>query len=470
MPNAITSTGLTVESQAEIIAALTAGYTTIYGSDINLDSNTPDGQMMNIYATALEDNLELLTTVYNQFSLQNAFGVQVDNLIALNGLQRQAGTSTVTYVQVTVTQAVTLPGQDVLIANPSANVATVSDNAGNQYQLELSHAFAGAGTATLAFVSVNIGQVLVLANTINIIATPLTGWSTANNPSFTTTTPGTVTSGSPIITGIASTSGMTSGMTLTDADSFFPAGTRVLSVDSSSQITATSNATGGAPSTENITVATPLTDQGVNEETDVQCKIRQGKSFSLAATGPADTIRAQLLNTPGVSDAFVPENDTASDVDGVPAHGIWVIVNAPGVADSTIAQVIYSKKTIGCAQKLTSGQSYSITRPAGNIFTAYWDNAVGEVLYIAFKILPINGVDTFNTSQLAQSLATALIYKLNQSAYIGDTIRAMQVIAPNGYLQNVFVGVSPSPALQTVTPATFINYFTVDAVNITITT
>lgn len=398
MSNTLDATGLTVQTQPEIVADFVVGYTTIYGADINLDSNTPDGQMINIYATALTDNLDLLLLVYNQFSLQNAFGVQVDNLVALNGMQRQAGTFTIAQVAVTVSQALTLPGQDVLISNPNATVFTVSDNAGNQYQLQTSHVFSGAGSATLAFAAVNIGQTLTSPNTITIIVTPLLGVSSVNNPSVT----------SDVI--------------------------------------------------------------GTNEESDVQLKIRQGQSFKLGSTGPADTIRAQLLNTAGIVDAFVPENDTNAIVNGVPAFGIWTIVNKTTATDAEIAQVIYTKKTIGCAQKTAAAHSYVITRPAGNTFTAYWDLAIGQSLYIAFTIKPVNGVDTFNVSALAASLASALAFKLNQSAFVGDIIRAMQIIAPNGYLINTVVGTAPGPASQVVTPSDYQHYFTVIAANITIGT
>lgn len=463
--NALTAAGLQTEQLADIIADLVAGFTTIYGADINLDSNTPDGQMLNIYATALEDNLDLLTAVYNQFSLQNAFGVQVDNLVALNGLQRLQGTNTVVYIQVTVTQAITLPGQDVLVANPQAAVATVSDSAGNQYQLAASYSFAGAGVATLEFISVNIGQVLVIANTIDIIASPIVGWSAAINIIFTTTQAGTTSSGFPQITGLSNTSGMTAGMDVSGVG--VPSGATVLSVDSSSQITMDVNATASA--TVSITVNTPDEVQGTNEETDVQLKVRQGKSFALAATGPADTIRAQLLNTPGIVDAFVPDNDTASAVDGVPAHGIWVIVNVSTATPAEIAQVIYSKKTIGAAQKTSAGHSYTITRPAGNTFTAYWDLALTENLYISFTVLPLNGVDTFDTTALANSLAAALIYRLNENAFVGQVVTAMNVIAPNAYLTNIFVGTSPSPSAQQVSPSDFQHYFFLLAANITIT-
>lgn len=396
--NAITATGLTVQGTPDIVAVFTAGYTTIYGSDINLDSNTPDGQQINIYATALSDNLQLLMSVNGQFSIPNAYGVQVDNLIALNGMQRQPGTYTVAQVNVVVSAALTLPGQDVLVGNPAATVFTVSDNAGNQYQLKTSHTFGGAGNATLSFVALNIGQVLTSANTITVIVTPLTGVTSANNPS-------------------------------TSSDVI-----------------------------------------GTNEESDVQCKIRQGASFQLGSTGPADTIRAQLLNTPGVIDAFVPENDTGSIVNTVAANGIKVIVNAPTVPAATIAQVIYTKKTIGCALTASGSPiSHAITRPAGNIFTAYWYSAVGLPLFISFTINPINGVDTFNDTAIAAALAAALVYRLNQSAYVGQIITAMQAIAPNAYLTSVLVGLSASPALQTVAPTALVNYFTVSAANIAIT-
>jgi|SRR5579864_699825 len=464
MPNQLTAAGLTVESVIEIVADLSTGYASIYGSDINLDSNTPDGQSINIYATALEDNLELLVSVYNQFSLQNAFGIQVDNLVALNGLQRLQGTNTITYVNVTVSQAITLPGQDVLISNPNGTVFTVSDQAGNQYQLEVSYVFAGAGTATLAFAAVNIGQTLVTANTITIIVTPLTGTSAVNNPGTSISTTCT-THGTAVLTAIATTTNMFPGMMVTGSG--IPAGAKILTVDSSSQITLTAIVSGSS-SGVSIVVAVPPTVTGTNEETDVQLKIRQGQSFQLASTGPADTIRAQLLNTPGIIDAFVPDNDTGSTVNGVPAHGIWVIVNVSTATPAQIAQVIYSKKTIGCAQKTTAGQSFSITRPAGNVFTAYWDLALTEQLYISFTLLPLNGVDTFDRTSLASQLAQALIYKLNESAFVGQVVTAMNTLTPNGFLTSIFVGTSPSPSAQQVSPSDYQHYFVLQASNIVI--
>lgn len=396
--NSLSAQGLTIQTQPDIVATLTTGYTSIYGNDINLGPNTPDGQMMNIYATALEDNLELLQSVYNMFSLVNAYGVQLDNLGQLLDVQRKNGTYTKAQVLVTATQAVTLPGQDVLIGNPGATVFTVADEAGNQYQLVESYVFSGAGTATLTFAAVNIGQILTSANTITAILTPLLGVMSVNNPS----------------------------------------------------------------TTDDIL--------GTNEETDPAYRVRLTQSLQIAAVGPASAMRAALLRIPGVLDAFVPENDTGGEVNGVPANGVWTIVNHGSATPAQIARVIYAKKGLGCAQKTSAGQSYTITGPAGDPFTAYWDNAVAQALYVDFTVNPINGVDTFNPTALAEALAETLKFKLNQSAFVGTIIAAMQTIAPNAYLTNVFVGISALPNEQVVTPSTFQNYFNLSPVNIIIST
>lgn len=471
--NSLTAGGLTIQTQPDIVAALTAGYTSIYGADVNLGPNTPDGQSINIYATAQEDNLELLQSVYNMFNLPNAYGVQLDNIGQILGVMRQAGTFTQAHVLVTVSQALTIPGQDVLVANPAATVFTVADQAGNQYQLLTSHTFGGAGSATLTFVAVNIGQILTAANTITAILTPFLGVTSVNNPS---------TAGDVI---------------------------------------------------------------GTNEESDAAFRVRMGQSFQLAAIGPVDALRAALLNTPGIADAFVPENDTGGIINGVFAHGIMTIVNQGVVSDATVAQVIYAKKGSGCDQTrqfVTNGtthsnmtvdglnpsdvdnmapgqavagsgiqpnttissvnsptsitislnaltsltntpmtftpvipagsalKSHNLTRPAGNVFTAWWFTAAPEDLFISFTVNPINGVDQFNASVLAAALAAALSYKLNQSAFVGQIVAAMQVIAPNAYLTDIFVGSTASPSDQSVSPATLQNYFVALAGNIVIST
>lgn len=181
--NNLSSTGLTVNSTTDIVNNLTLAFQAIYGSQINVNPNSPDGQLINILAQAIEDNLQLLVQVYNSFAVDSAFGVILDQRVALSGITRNQGTYTLAYVNVTATQALTLPGQDVLVLNPGASVFTVADTAGNQYQLATSYVFVGAGTQTLAFNSVTLGQIQTVPNTITTIITVTPGISGVNNPS-----------------------------------------------------------------------------------------------------------------------------------------------------------------------------------------------------------------------------------------------------------------------------------------------
>lgn len=182
MPNSLTTTGLTTASQAELVANFTAAYQTIYGSSINLNSNSPDGQMMNIYIQALLDNLTLLTQIYNSFNPDSAVGTALDQRVAINGIQRQAGTYTITNVTLVLSQSVNLYGLDQTLQS----VFTVADNAGNQWQL-VTTVLGATGTQVLSFQAANPGATLTTPNTITVPVTIVLGVTSINNPTSYTT-------------------------------------------------------------------------------------------------------------------------------------------------------------------------------------------------------------------------------------------------------------------------------------------
>lgn len=184
MPNAISVTGLTTATQAELLATFTASMQQIYGSDIDLSSNAPDGQMMMIFIQAVLDLQDLLVQIYNMFDPDNAIGVILDQRVAINGIQRQAGTFTVTNVTLVVAQALTLHGLD----QSAQPIFTVSDNAGNQFQLQTTQNIAAPGTVVYAFQAAVPGAVLTTQNTITVPVTIVLGVTSINNPTAATTT------------------------------------------------------------------------------------------------------------------------------------------------------------------------------------------------------------------------------------------------------------------------------------------
>ena len=185
MPNSLGPTGLTTSTQQELLAYFTTAYQTIYGSDINLESDTADGQVINIYIQAILDIENLLTQIFNSFDPDNAVGVVLDQRVAINGIQRLAGTFSLTNITLVLTQSVNLYGLD-----QSANaVYTVSDNAGNQWNLINTQLGVGPSTSTgliFAFQAAIPGVVLTTPNTINVPVTIVLGVSSINNPTVAT--------------------------------------------------------------------------------------------------------------------------------------------------------------------------------------------------------------------------------------------------------------------------------------------
>lgn len=183
MPNSLTSTGLTIATQSELQESAQTAFKTIYGPNINIGPETPDGQIINIPIQAALDLEELLMTTYNTFDPDNAIGTILDQRVALNGIQRQAGTFTVTNITLVLSQSVNLYGLD----QTTQSVFTVADNAGNQYQLQTTQLGVGPGTVVYAFQAAIPGAITPVPNSITVPVTIVLGVTSINNPTTYTT-------------------------------------------------------------------------------------------------------------------------------------------------------------------------------------------------------------------------------------------------------------------------------------------
>lgn len=357
MPNIIDANGLQVSTRAEWVAYFTQQYQTIYGNDINLESNSPDGQMMNIFIQSILDVQDLLVQIYNTFDPDNAIGVILDQRVAINGIQRQAGTYTITNITLVNSTSVNLYGLDQEIEP----VYTVSDNAGTLWLLEDTQLGVSPGTHVYSFRAAVPGAQLTTPNTINIPVTIVVGVDSVNNP----------------------------------------------------------------------TVYTTL---GVNEETNAQLKIRRARSVSLSSQGYLPGLLAALQNIPGMSSAFVYENDTeVTDGDGVPPHSIWVIT-AGTAADADIAQAIYAKRNAGCGMYGTT--TYTIIQVDGSPFTLKWDTVVTQNVFIAFTATSINGSTAPNIEAIRSGLVTSFIPGVNEEVNINTLATSVQAIDSNTLVTN----------------------------------
>ncbi len=177
MPNLLDANGLQTATQAELLAQLTAAYKLIYGNDIVITSDTPDGQTINIYIQADLDVEDLLAAIFSSFDPDQAIGATLDMRVGINGIQRQGGTFSTSNVEVVASRTVTLYGLD----NPAQQPFTIANNAGVQWVLQQSQVALAAGTYELAFQAVTPGAVIPLTNTLTVQVTPVVG-VTVNNP------------------------------------------------------------------------------------------------------------------------------------------------------------------------------------------------------------------------------------------------------------------------------------------------
>lgn len=85
----ITENGITIERLETLVARLEAGFRAIYGQNINLAPDSPDGQLIGILAQMRMDIEELAETVYKQLDPDVASGAWLDQRVAYAGLIRR---------------------------------------------------------------------------------------------------------------------------------------------------------------------------------------------------------------------------------------------------------------------------------------------------------------------------------------------------------------------------------------------
>ena len=176
MTNYVDSTGLHTETREEIVAALETAFRSIYGQDIALNADSPDKQMIELFAQAKVDMLEVIADVYNSFDPRVAIGRVLDARAALTGVFRRAASYTLTMVNVTLDRQVTLQGLAT-----SDKPFTVSNPSGSKFLL-LETTTKDAGTHSLAFRAENTGLVDLTTNSLTNIVTITLGVTATNNP------------------------------------------------------------------------------------------------------------------------------------------------------------------------------------------------------------------------------------------------------------------------------------------------
>jgi len=169
-----TPEGIQVQTFQEIYDELAAGYRVIYGEDINLEPNSPDGQRVAIEAQLVLDSQSFGALEYNQRDPDFALGQSLNSIIKLSGITRRPATRSQVDVTVVTDRPLTLPID-----------YTVEDDLGQSWStLEVRTLI--AGTTTVTVFAVNFGAIAADADTIVNPVTVVIGVGSVTNPTAAT--------------------------------------------------------------------------------------------------------------------------------------------------------------------------------------------------------------------------------------------------------------------------------------------
>lgn len=343
----IDANGITIQSFDEIFAELVAGYQAIYGVDVDLGQQSPDGQRVAIEAKSRSDMQAFGLWIANNFDPDFARGIFQAKIAKLSGVFPRPATRSFWDLSVVTTRVVTLP-----------TGYQISDDLGQLWELP-APVILPVGTTPITFQATDFGSVTGLAGAA---FTPVT-----------------------VVLGVTG-------------------------------FTAAVNA-----------------QPGKDEETDEEFVQKRNLSLENPAFSTTNSLTARLLNTPGVTDAYVYDNDT--DSFGPPdhptwalnAHSIWPIVEGGTIDD--IGQALLYQKTGGAGIKgaITLNIPETLTRPDGSTFTViqirHFDRPVVTQLYVTLTAKRRNTLVPVDIALIKQKIAA---YKF----YIGAPLEASALYCP----------------------------------------
>jgi uncharacterized phage protein gp47/JayE len=169
----IDASGVTVPLFADVLAYLQQQYQTIYGTDVNLDPDTQDGQWVGVIAAAINDTNQTIAATYLSYSPSFAVGAGLSSVVKINGIRRQIPSSSTVLVRC------------IGVAGTSIGGGLIGDNLnlGTAWQLPAAATIPPEGDIVLTATCTVSGAVIADTGTLTTILTPIPGWQTVNNES-----------------------------------------------------------------------------------------------------------------------------------------------------------------------------------------------------------------------------------------------------------------------------------------------
>lgn len=172
----ISETGFERKRLNAILDDLNADMKAIFGDNLNVSPESPDGQINGVFSESQANLWELLELAYNAFNPNAATGVSLSNLVQLNGISRLPATSSIAQLTLTGTANTIIP---------AGSLVSTSDT-NDQFATRTTITLDSMGQGVVFADSVETGEIQAAIGTLTNIDTPITGWSTVTNTLETT--------------------------------------------------------------------------------------------------------------------------------------------------------------------------------------------------------------------------------------------------------------------------------------------
>jgi uncharacterized phage protein gp47/JayE len=141
-----------------------------FSPGIDLSVSSPDGQLVEIFGFELAQAWQELGLVFSSYNPNDAIGAGLRNIGLISGLPYGAATRSQADIELIGVEGTVVPAGSI-----------VSDAAGNEFATSFDYTISPS-TTTVPAVAVVSGSINVDAGTITNIVTPVSGWTSINQP------------------------------------------------------------------------------------------------------------------------------------------------------------------------------------------------------------------------------------------------------------------------------------------------
>lgn len=154
-----------------LLAEINEEVRAIFGDNINLSPESPDGQINGVVSESNANLWEIAEASYNAFNPSAASGTTLSNLVQLNGITRLEATKSTVLLTISGTTGTSVPAGSLVSVEDSEYTFVTNSTV----------VIGVGGTVDVNATAEDTGPIEASIGTVTVIETPVTGWDSVTN-------------------------------------------------------------------------------------------------------------------------------------------------------------------------------------------------------------------------------------------------------------------------------------------------